>query len=112
MGIVPQHRHTTSKTFRIFLHHAPRLCVAAIRVTFAIWCLAALSTPAYAADCRWTGKGDSNRWSSKGNWTNCGNAVPKNNDSIDFPDGALQPVNQNDISSLSVVNFTINGKAD
>jgi hypothetical protein len=114
MGNVRQHtqRKHTGKTLRLFLHHAPRVCVAFIRITIVIWSLFALGTPAYAANCVWMGKGDSNRWSSKGNWATCDNGVPKNNDSVDFPAGALQPANENDISPLSLANLTINGTGD
>src|SRR5918993_3485601 len=109
MGITRQDRHITAKTFRFFLHHASGLCVAFIRVTFVVWTLFALGTPAYAATCQWSGKGDNNRWSTKGNWVNCGNGSPKANDTVEFLPGALRPASENDISPLSLASITING---
>lgn len=111
MAIVRRHTHASRKTLRVFFHHTPRLCVGFVRITFTIWTLFALATPtpAYAADCVWSGKGDNNRWSTKGNWANCGNGIPKNNDNVDFPAGSLRPVNENDISPLSLANLTIDG---
>ena len=83
-----------------------------VRLTFIIWSLFALGTPAYAATCVWSGKGNNNRWSNKDNWLTCGNGVPKANDSVEFLDGALRPVSENDISPLSLVNVTINGNGE
>jgi autotransporter-associated beta strand protein len=104
-------RHT-AHTLRFFHSHTPRLCVVVVRLTFVIWVVLASTGSAFAASCLWTGKGDSNRWSSKGNWANCSDGVPKSKDNVEFPGGALRPVNENDIPSLILGSFTISGSGE
>src|SRR4029453_7071120 len=63
-----------------------------------------------AADtCTWTGAVNGN-WSNGGNWSGCDNGgVPQNGDQLQFPSGAANLSNSNDISNLSIVNLSING---
>src|SRR5690242_20133597 len=64
-----------------------------------------LSGGAYPAlalnqNCRWTGNGANNKWSTAANWDMCGNGVPGFGDSIIFINTAKQGINVNDLNGL------------
>jgi hypothetical protein len=104
MGNPRQH---TASHHRLLAYYTPRVCVAFLRFMTVVWVLSALASPAYAATCKWTGKGANNRWSNKDNWIGCNNAAPKNNDDLEFSGDALQSISNNDIAGLNIITLVI-----
>jgi autotransporter-associated beta strand protein len=77
----------------------------------AVVSLFAASDQAFAlSQCRWTGEGADNKWSTAANWTACNGGHPQNGDDVTFVNGAKQPANQNDIAGLSLGSVAVVGR--
>jgi autotransporter-associated beta strand protein len=73
--------------------------------------LEAQSVRASVPTCTWTGAGADGKWSTAGNWNNCGglHAIPVDGDSLVFPNGVPRTSNSNDLVKLMVGQLQITG---
>jgi autotransporter-associated beta strand protein len=72
-------------------------------------CLSAIADAAAANDCKWTGNGLDNKWSTIDNWIDCGDVAPQPGDTLTFNDLSARPANVNDIDGLTVRTILIAG---
>jgi autotransporter-associated beta strand protein len=86
---------------------AARLGIARL---LCLLCLLAWADAASAAQCRWTGAGPDDKWSSAGNWADCNGARPQNGDDAHFLNGAARAENVNDIPGLRLGTVLITGR--
>ena len=61
---------------------------------------ASVASGVSASTCVWTGAASA-AWSNAGNWTGCAGNAPVNGDTLQFPEGASNKTNNNDVATLT-----------